>query len=47
MKVIYLFRIPTEFSLFRILASMSVPSKKFNLKDDEKTIYYCDNLLAA
>lgn len=35
--------------LFRILASMSVHSKKFNLKNDEKTvyIYYCDNLLAA
>lgn len=47
MKIIWLFRILTEYSLFRILASMCVLSEKFSLEDIEKTVYYCDNLLAA
>lgn len=38
MNIICLFRVLTEFSLLRILTSMSVLSKKFNLKENEKNI---------
>lgn len=38
MKLICLFRVLTEFRLLRILTSMSVLPKKFNLKENEENV---------